>query len=119
MSHLLSPRVQTRVTDSRTYGNEYPLTEVMSDLTSAIFDADSRTSVNTFRQNLQLEYVNRLAGMINAPTSAPYDHISQSAALASLRSIQAKLAGKTSMNAETAAHTRNVLFTIQKALKTD
>ncbi|MGK2961183.1 MAG: zinc-dependent metalloprotease, partial [Gemmatimonadaceae bacterium] len=118
MTHLLSPRVQTRITDSRTYGNEYPLTEVMSDLTSAIFDADSRTSVNTFRQNLQLEYVNRLAGMINAPTSAPYDHISQSAALASLRSIQSKLSGKSGMNAETAAHTRNVLFTIQKALKT-
>lgn len=119
MSHLLSPRVQTRITDSRTYGNEYPLTEVMSDLTSAIFDADSRTSVNTFRQNLQLEYVNRLAGMINAPTNAPYDHISQSAALASLRSIQSKLAGRSGMNAETSAHTRNVLFTIQKALKTD
>ena len=119
MNHLLSPRVQTRITDSRTYGNEYPLTEVMSDLTSAIFDADSRTSVNTFRQNIQLEYVNRLAGMITAPTNAPYDHISQSAALASLRSIQSKLAGKASMNAETAAHTRNVLFTIQKALKTD
>ena len=119
LNHLMSPRVQTRITDSRTYGNEYPLTEMMSDLTSAIFDADARGNVNTFRQNLQLEYVNRLAGMINAPTNATYDFPSQSAALASLRSIQAKLAGKSGMNAETAAHTRNVLFTINKALKTD
>ncbi len=118
MNHLLSPRVQTRITDSRTYGNEYALTEMMSDLTSAIFDADARTNVNTFRQNLQLDYVNRLAGMITAPANAPYDYMSQSAALASLRSIQAKLAGK-SGNAETVAHTRNVLFTIEKALKTD
>ncbi len=118
INHLLSPRVQTRITDSRTYGNEYALTEMMSDLTSAVFDADARSNVNTFRQNLQLDYVNRLAAMISAPTNAPYDYMSQSAALASLRSIQSKLAGKGG-NAETVAHTRNVLFTIDKALKTD
>lgn len=130
LTHLLSPRVQTRITDSRTYGNEYPLMEMMSDLTSAIFDADARTNVNTFRQNLQLEYVNRLVGIvgtvITAPSVAPgatgpaqYGYTSQSAAMASLRSIQSKLAGKSSVNAETVAHTRNVLFRIEKALKTD
>ena len=119
MTHLLSPRVQTRITDSRTYGNEYPLIEMMSDLTSAVFDADARGNVNTFRQNLQMEFVTRLVNIITPPTSTPYDHMSRSAALASLRSIQSKLAGKSGTNAETAAHTRNVLFTIQKALKTD
>jgi hypothetical protein len=120
LTHLLSPRVQTRITDSRTYGNEYPLMEMMSDLTSAVFDADARTNVNTYRQNLQLEYVNRLAAVL-APAAGPvaYDNFSRSAALASLRSIQSKLAGKSGVNAETAAHTRNVLFTIEKALKTD
>jgi hypothetical protein len=122
--------VQTRITDSRTYGNEYPLIEMMSDLTSAIFDADARTNVNTFRQNLQLEYVNRLAGIVAAVITAPnlplsatppaqYGYTSQSAAMASLRSIQSKLAGKTGVNAETSAHTRNVLYRIEKALKTD
>jgi hypothetical protein len=129
LNHLLSPLVQTRVTDSRTYGNEYPLMEMMSDLTSAIFDADARTNVSTFRQNLQLEYVNRLIGIVGtvitapSPTAEPapaqYGYPSQSAALASLRSIQSKLAGKTGVNAETAAHTQNVLFRIEKALKTD
>ncbi len=129
LNHLLSPRVQTRITDSRTYGNEYPLIEMMSDLTSAIFDADARGNVNTFRQNLQLDYVNRLAAIVAAappaapvgpgPAPAQYDYLSQSAALASLRSIQSKLAGKSGVNSETAAHTRNVLFRIEKALKTD
>jgi hypothetical protein len=119
LNHLLHPRVMTRITDSRLYGNEYPLAEVMSDLTSAIFDADVSGNVNTFRQNIQMEYVNRLAAIITAPTKAPYDYASQSAALASLRSIQSKLAGKGGANAETMAHTRNVQFTIQKALKTD
>jgi len=119
MNHLLSPRVQTRITDSRTYGNEYPLTEMMSDLTSAIFDGDQRGSVNTFRQNLQLDYVNRLAAILTAPGNAAYDYPSQSAALASLRSIQARLASRVGVNAETLAHNRNVQFTIAKALKTD
>jgi hypothetical protein len=118
LTHLLNPRVMTRITDSRLYGNEYPLAEEMADLTSAIFDADARTNVNTFRQNIQMEYVNRLVAIIST-AKANYDYPSQSAALASLRSIQSKLAGKTGMNAETAAHTRNVLFTIEKALKTD
>lgn len=129
LNHLLSPRVQTRITDSRTYGNEYPLMEMMTDLTSAVFDADARTNVNTFRQNLQLDYVNRLVGIVRAvapapapgagPSPATHGYPSQSAALASLRSIQSKLAGKSGVNAETSAHTRNVLFTIEKALKTD
>ena len=117
LNHLLNPRVMTRITDSRLYGNEYPLAEVMSDLTSAIFDADAMGNVNTFRQNLQLEYVNRLATIVN--NRAQYDYPSQSAALASLRSVQSKLSGKAGANAETMAHTRNILFTIQKALKTN
>ena len=119
LSQLLHPRVMTRITDSRLYGNQYPLAEVLSDLTSAIFDADASGNVNTFRQNLQMEYVNRLVAIITPPTRTPYDYPSQSAALASLRSIQSRLAGKSGANAETMAHTRNVLFTIQKALKTD
>jgi hypothetical protein len=119
LNQLLNPRVMTRITDSRMYGNEYPLSEVMSDLTSAIFDADASGNVNTFRQNLQMEYVNRLAAIITPPTKNNFDYPSQSAALASLRSIQSRLSGKAGANAETMAHTKNVLFTIQKALKTD
>ena len=117
LGYLLAPRVQTRITDSRLYGNEYPLAEVMSDLTSAVFDADARSNVSTFRQNLQMEYVNRLVAMVSVPTKNAFDYPSQSSALASLRSIQAKLAGKSGVNAETSAHTRNVQFTIEKALK--
>ncbi|MBA3343362.1 MAG: zinc-dependent metalloprotease [Gemmatimonadaceae bacterium] len=119
LNHLLHPRVLTRITDSRMYGNEYQLAEVMSDLTAAIFAADARGSVNTFRQNVQLEYVNRLTAMITPPTKAAFDYPSQSAALANLRSIQRMLSGKSGGSAETAAHTRHVLFAIEKALKTD
>jgi hypothetical protein len=119
LNHLLNPRVLTRITDSRQYGNEYPVTEMMSDLTRAIFAADLAGNVNTFRQQLQLEYVNRLAAVINPPTSTPFDYPSRSAALSNLQSIQRMLRGKSGGNAETAAHTRHVLFAIENALKTD
>lgn len=118
LNHLMHPLTLTRITDSRLYGNEYPLTEFMADLTAAVFAADARGNVNTFRQNLQLEYVNRLIAMIEPATKAPFDYQSQSAALANLRSIQRMLGGK-SGNAETMAHTRHILYAIEKALNTD
>jgi hypothetical protein len=117
LSQLLNTRVMTRITDSRLYGNEYPLSEMMSDLTSAIFDADVTGNVNTFRQNLQMEYVNRMLAIVSPGTKNSYSYVSQSAALASLRSIQSKLEGKSGVNAETSAHTKNVLFTIENGLK--
>jgi hypothetical protein len=118
LNHLLHARVLSRITDSRTYGNEYSLTEMMSDLTKAIFVADARGNVNTFRQQLQLEYVNRLVTMISPLTRGTFDYPTQSAALANLRAIQSLLRGKDG-NAETLAHTRHVLFTIDKALEVD
>jgi hypothetical protein len=119
LNHLLNAHVLTRITDSRQYGNEYPVTEMMSDLTRAIFAADLAGNVNTFRQQLQLEYVNRLAAMLTPPTSTPFDYPSRSAALSNLQSIQRMLRSKSGGNAETAAHTRHVLFTIARALETD
>jgi hypothetical protein len=119
LNHLLHPRVMTRITDSRQYGNEYPLTEMLGDLTQAIFTADLRGNVNTFRQQLQLEYVNRLASIVTPPTNAQYDFPSRSAALASLRSVQQMMRSRSAGDAETRAHTQHVLFVIEKALKTD
>jgi hypothetical protein len=119
LNHLMSPRVLTRITDTRLYGNQYPLVEVMSDLTNAVFAADARGNVNTFRQQLQLEYVNRLIAVITAGPRNTYDYQTQSVALANLRSIETLLRGKSGTNAETAAHTGHVLFAIEKALKKD
>ena len=118
LNHLLHPRTLTRMTDTRLYGNSYAPAEMMSDLTQSIFAADARGNVNTFRQNLQIEYVNRLANVIGEG-KAQYDYTSQSLALQQLRDIRGMLAGKSGVNAETVAHTNHVRFAIDKALKTD
>ena len=118
LAHLLHPNVLERITDTRLYGNAYPLADYMDDLTDAVFAADARTNVNTFRQNLQLAYVTALTGVVGEDGDRAYDYVAQSAALRSLRQIQRTLRGKGG-NAETRAHTDHVRFLIDKALATD
>ncbi len=118
LNHLLHPVVLERITDTRLYGNEYPLPEMMSDLTDAIFAADRATNVNTFRQNLQVEYIDRLARIAIDDDDNRYDFIARGAALANLRRVDSMLAGRGG-DAETRAHTAHVRYLIAKALDTD
>jgi len=116
LEHLLHPAVQKRITDSRLYGNDYDLSAVMQDLTDAVFAADLRGNVGTFRQNLQLDYVARLLAIVTGETSAGYDHVAQSTALANLRRIESMLDGSPGVDAETRAHRANVVYTIRRGL---
>ncbi len=110
MAHVLSPVVLRRLTDSRLYGNAYSSQAFLSDLTKAVFEDDAQTSVNTYRQNLQVQYVSSLIAIVFLPL---YDDVSQSAALASLREIRQMIAprlfafGET-VDEETKAHRRHV-----------
>ena len=119
LDHLLHPVVLRRISDSRQYGNEYPLGRVAEDLTNAIFSDDMPRSVNTYRQNLQLEYVNRLIAMISGETKAQFDYLSQSTALYNLRRIENTVKGNRGIDAETRAHRANILYTIERGLKTE
>jgi len=112
----MHPVVMKRLTDTRLYGNEYSVTEVMSDLTDAVFKADMTGNVNTFRQNLQVEYVTRLLQVLANEGAIKYDYPSQSAALYSLKQIETQLKTKRTGNVETRAHTTHVLHLIDKAL---
>ena len=66
LMHLLSVNVTRRITDIQLIGNTYSLNEMMRDLTDAIFKADVSTNVNSYRQNLQIEYTNRLIDIIKS-----------------------------------------------------
>jgi hypothetical protein len=89
LAHLLHKDVLTRMSDTAMYGNEYRLNEMLSDLTSAVFDADLKSEVNTHRQNLQIEYVQTLLKAIDK--KSPYDHLSKAAITYQLNSIARKL----------------------------
>ena len=118
LNHLLHPTVLERLTDSRLYGNEYSVAEFMQDLTEAIFaeDITAKTDVNTFRQNLQFEYVNRLVSMVEDSNGGRFDHPSRSSALWQLQRLEKQLQANPEVKPETAAHRANLLFTIENAL---
>ncbi len=114
LAHLLHPRTMQRITDSRLYGNTYTVAQMVTDLTDAIFESDRNGNVNTFRQNIQVEFVNNL---VSTYGSNAHDNLSQSAALYNLRRIETMLAAKRGGNLETQAHTQHVLHTVRKALE--
>jgi hypothetical protein len=119
LAHLLHPDVLERMTDTRLYGNEYALADYMQDLTDTVFAADAQGNVNTFRQNLQVSYVESLATVVGEEGNAQYDNVAQSAALQSLRQVEEMLTRKRGVNAETRAHTDHVLHLIDTATSTD
>ena len=119
LDHLLNPVVLKRITDTELYGNEYSLSEVINDLSNAIFAADARDDVNSFRQNLQMEYVTRLAGMVTGEGRKAYHTPAQSLALYQLTEIQALLNKRRGGNTATRAHTRYLLLTIERALSVE
>jgi len=116
LDHLLHPVVLRRISDSRQYGNQYHLGDVVEDLTNAIFSDDMPRSVSTYRQNLQLEYVNRLVAMVSGDSKAQFDYLSQSTALHNLRQVESALKANPGVDTETRAHRTNILYTIERGL---
>ena len=119
LDHLLNPVVLKRITDTELYGNEYSLSEMMSDLSDAIFAADARDDINSFRQNLQMEYVTRLAGMVTGDGRNAYHTPGQSLALYQLTQIQNMLNKRRGGNTATRAHTQHLLLIIERALSVE
>jgi hypothetical protein len=116
IDHILAPTTLKRITDSRLYGNKYSVVDVMTDLTNACFKEDFAGNVNTFRQNLQLEYVKDLSSIssLNKPNGA-YDNIAKSAAIGQLKNIKQMMA-LPAANAEVKAHREHILLIIDEAL---
>lgn len=115
LNHLLHENVLQRITDSQLYGNTYSLDEYLVELTNSIFSADAKTTVNTMRQNLQIEYVNRLAAMLDEKSR--YDNVSKSMALSELKRIDSMMATGASPDALTKAHRDHVRSIVKNALE--
>ncbi|KJD36186.1 hypothetical protein PW52_06180 [Tamlana sedimentorum] len=115
LNHLLHYNTLQRITDSELYGNEYVLSKFMSDLNNAIFKADIYGNVNSFRQNLQLEYTNMLINILTGKQSGSYTNNAKSMALYNLKIIRnmASVSG----NISTKAHKQHLRTLIDNAIK--
>lgn len=116
IDHLLAPSTLKRITDSRLYGNKYSAIDMLTDLTNACFKEDVAGNVNTFRQNLQIEYVKELCNIasFDKPNSS-YDNIAKSAVIGQLKGIKQMMATP-GANAEVKAHREHILLLIDDAL---
>ena len=104
LNHLVHVNVLKRLSDSQLYGNEYTLNEMLNDLTNAVFQEDSKTAVNTFSQNLQVEYVNRLITIAGLQKESSYDYLSQASALKNLKDVLKLISKRSRPNSATNIH---------------
>jgi len=116
LAHILSPATLQRITNTRLYGNQYSVADVMNDLVKGIFDADINGNVNVYRQYLQTSFVRGTAQLTG--DNSPLDNVSKGAAFYALKKLRTKLSAAVSGNEETKAHRANMIFLIDKALKT-
>ena len=115
LRHILHPNTLQRIVDSKLYGNEYELSMFMTDLNDAIFKADISGSVNSFRQNLQLDYTNMLIDVLTGKQSSKYPHNAKSMVLYNLKQIQSM--SSPSGNVSSRAHKQHLRTLIENALK--
>jgi len=113
--HLIHPNILQRLSDTRLYGNDYDVASYISDLTDAIFKYDLNKSVNTFRQNLQVAYVELLLKAVDKDSR--YDRVSKGVIIRELKAIYRSQIDARSPNALTRAHRDHIIHLIDQAWK--
>jgi hypothetical protein len=117
LSHILHPVTLQRISNTRLYGNQYGVADVMNDLTKGIFSADINSKVNVYRQYLQTSFVKGLAAIADVKALGnPFDDVAKADARYTLRKLKTTLATAVSPDEETKAHRANLQFLIDNAL---
>ena len=116
LNHLLHPNTVQRIVDSQLYGNTYTISEFMTDLNKAIFNADIGGNVNTYRQNLQTEYTKMLISVLLKDSKGRYSNMAKSMVLYNLNNISRKVASP-SGNIASRAHKNHLKTLINNALE--
>jgi hypothetical protein len=114
--HVLHPYTLQRITNSRLYGNQYSVADVMNDLNNGIFAADLKTNVNVYRQGLQTAYVKMLLNIVTEKFGQ-YDEIAKAASLNAVKKIKTMMTTAVSPNEETKALRGNIIHLINDALE--
>lgn len=114
LDHLLHVNTQNRILDSALYGNGYALSEMMRDLTRSIMTGEAEgASLSTVRQNLQLDYVERLLGIVKGKG---YQSAAQSVALFELKELEKGLREAPAVAEANKPHVTHLLYKIERGL---
>ncbi len=116
LMHILHPITLQRITNSRLYGNQYSVANVLNDLNTAIFSADLKTNVNVYRQYLQTQYVKGLLSIIE-DKNKQYDDVAKAGALYAVKKVKTLMGTALSTNEDSKAHRANLVFLINNGLE--
>ena len=116
LDHLLHPVTMARINDSRLYGNDYSLNEMMADLSSAIFADDMALALGSRRAQLQADYVERLLVISDPAAGSGHDPLSRSAALFQLLKLEQELAQRPVPDLDTGVHVTALRHRLKTAL---
>jgi len=114
IAHLLHPVVLERMVNSSLYGANYTPGEMLVDLNEAVIGNDLKGSPNTFRRNLQIGYVQRLASIVNDPSYPPEARNAAQVAIADVKSRFGLF--DFNLSAETKAHRTQLNRILRQAL---
>ncbi|MCL9980415.1 MAG: zinc-dependent metalloprotease [Bacteroidia bacterium] len=120
MAHLLSPSVLNRMTDAKYLGNAYTVSDMLKDLTNAVFEADIKSLPNTHRRQLQTNYVKALVQYMDKPSNG-LDAVASASIYRELKRIESmmKSGGPLSNpweNQEVNNHRNYIMFLIERGL---
>jgi hypothetical protein len=88
---------------------------MMRDLTNAIFEEDIKGDINSYRRNLQVEYVERLIKGAGLDGSSPYDNNAKAVALYELKRVE-DMADNSRGNNASKIHKQFIENMIERAL---
>ena len=115
LRHILHRNTLQRINDSGLYGNKYSLSMFMTDLNNAVFKADILGNVNSFRQNLQIEYTNGLIAIAKKGRTNRHSNVTRSLALYNLTRIKAM--SRPTGNISSRAHKYHLRTLVDNTLK--
>lgn len=119
LDHLLHPNTLQRLNDSQVYGGQFTTFEMLQTLTDGVFAADLAGEVNSYRQNLQTEYVQALVAALD---KSEISHPVKALVYAQMKALSDKLSAKLGvlnsgdLSGVTQAHTAYLDFVLRKAL---
>ena len=116
LAHIMHQNTLQRIYNSELYGNQYKLSTFMTDLNNMMFKPDVYGSINSFRQNLQAVYTQRLISLVTGRTSGRFSVAAKSMAIYNLKNIKT-LASNGTGDLATKAHKNHLKTLITNAMK--
>jgi hypothetical protein len=114
LTNLLHDRTLRRISDTGLYGNNYSVYLMLRDLTNAVFAADLAGEVNSFRRNLQVEYMRQVSTQWR---SGRLDAQSEAGLLSTLERVKGQMQTASRVGSlATQAHRRYILRLVDEAL---